>query len=86
MRLRLRRDTGLAAENPVDRCRAEDRVVGMANHTTLVSRRWRRNWPSRIPPRPSATGMGKLAGVVMVFHDVTDKRSHDPGNGLATGP
>jgi diguanylate cyclase (GGDEF)-like protein/PAS domain S-box-containing protein len=67
-------ETGEAAENPVDRCRAEDRVVGMANHTTLVGRHG-----AELAIEDSAAPIrdrdGELAGVVMVFHDVTDKRA-----------
>jgi diguanylate cyclase (GGDEF)-like protein/PAS domain S-box-containing protein len=66
-------DTGEAAANPVDRCREEGRVVGMANHTILVSRDG-----TELAIEDSAAPIrdreGKLAGVVMVFHDVTDKR------------
>ncbi|MBP8901613.1 MAG: EAL domain-containing protein [Thiobacillaceae bacterium] len=67
-------DTGEAAANPVDRCREEGRVVGMANHTILVNRDG-----TELAIEDSAAPIrdrdGKLAGVVMVFHDVTDKRS-----------
>ena len=67
-------DTGEPAGNPVDRCREEGRVVGMANHTILVSREG-----DELAIEDSAAPIrdrdGNLAGVVMVFHDVTDKRA-----------
>ena len=67
-------ETGEPAENPVDRCRREGRVVGMANHTILISRDG-----AEIAIEDSAAPIrdkdGTLAGVVMVFHDVTDKRA-----------
>lgn len=69
-----REDTGETAANPVERCLEEEgRVVDMANHTILVGRDG-----TELAIEDSAAPIrdreGKLAGVVMVFHDVTDKR------------
>ena len=67
-------DTGETAVSPVLRCREEGRVVGMANHTILVSRNG-----DELAIEDSAAPIrdrdGALAGVVMVFHDVSDKRA-----------
>ncbi|MDB6070235.1 MAG: domain S-box, partial [Verrucomicrobiales bacterium] len=64
--------TGAIAENPVDRVLRENVVVGLANHTVLHSR-----GGSRIPIEDSAapirTTDGKVRGVILVFHDVTEK-------------
>ncbi|TXT20530.1 MAG: PAS/PAC sensor-containing diguanylate cyclase/phosphodiesterase, partial [bacterium] len=69
----VREDTGEAAPNPVDLCREEDRVVGMSSHTLLVNRAG-----EQLAIEDSAAPIrdrdGNLAGVVLVFHDVTDKR------------
>ncbi len=77
-------ETRLPAENPVERAIREGRVVGLANHTTLISRDGREYQiadsaaPIRLPD-------GELIGVVLVFQDVTGEyrlrrelaRSHD---------
>ena len=51
----------------------EGRVVAMANHTVLVARDG-----CEIPIEDSAApirdGAGNVLGVVLVFHDVTEKR------------
>lgn len=57
----------------VDRVLREGRVIALANHTVLVSRDGR-----RIPVEDSAAPIkdndGHVRGVVVVFHDVTEKR------------
>lgn len=67
-------DTREVSVNPVLRCREEGRVVGMANHTVLISREG-----VELAIEDSAAPIrdrdGELAGVVMVFHDVSDKRA-----------
>jgi len=65
--------TGDPAEDIVKRVMADGRIVNMANHTALVRRDG-----SRIPIEDSAAPItdsaGALLGVVIVFHDVTEKR------------
>lgn len=62
------------AEDIVQRVLDEGRVVNMANHTTLIHRNG-----SKIPIEDSAAPIkdreGNLLGVVIVFHDVTEKRA-----------
>jgi len=69
----VREDTGEPVANPVDLCRAEGRVVDMSSHTLLVNRAG-----EQLAIEDSAAPIrdrdGNLAGVVLVFHDVTDKR------------
>lgn len=64
--------TGEVAENPVDRVLRDNVVVGLANHTVLRSRSG-----GQIPIEDSAapirTADGKVRGVILVFHDVTEK-------------
>jgi len=65
--------TGDPAEDIVKRVMADGRIVNMANHTALVRRD-----DLRIPIEDSAAPItdsaGALLGVVIVFHDVTEKR------------
>lgn len=85
-------DTGELAQNPVERCRQEGRVVGMAEHILLVGRDGKER-PIEDSAAPIWGKDGHLAGVVMVFHDVSDKQamtrqmawqlSHDLLTGLA---
>ena len=64
--------TGAAAEIPIDRVLAEGLVVGLANHTVLISRSGQRHHiaDSAAPIRDSS---GHLSGVVMVFHTVDEE-------------
>jgi PAS domain S-box-containing protein len=65
--------TGQPVAHPVDKVLREGRIVGLANHTSLVSRQGTVTSieDSAAPIRDSA---GNLTGVVMVFHDVTERR------------
>ncbi len=60
------------AENPVERVLRENVLVGMSNHTVLRSRQGR-----EIPIEDSAAPIrgkdGTIRGVILVFHDVTEK-------------
>lgn len=64
--------TGAPAENPVDRVLRENVIVGVENHTVLRSRHGR-----EIPIEDSAAPIrgkdGTVRGVILVFHDVTEK-------------
>jgi diguanylate cyclase (GGDEF)-like protein/PAS domain S-box-containing protein len=79
------------AESPVMRCLREGQVLGLSEHTVLVSRRGQEIaiQDSAAPIRDRA---GNLIGAVMVFHDVSKERrlhralhyqaSHDALTGL----
>lgn len=83
--------TRLPVDTPVERVLREGRVVGLANHTVLISRDG-----SEIAVEDSAAPIlnraGEITGVVLVFHDVTQSRkltnqiswqaSHDALTGL----
>jgi diguanylate cyclase (GGDEF)-like protein/PAS domain S-box-containing protein len=66
-------ETREPAPNPVTRCRLEGEVVGLANHTALISRQG-----VVISIEDSAAPIhdaeGQVSGVVMVFHDVSAAR------------
>lgn len=69
-------ETGEPAEEPVARVLATGTVIGLANHTALVDRRgqMRAIEDSAAPIRDPA---GRMTGVVIVFHDVTERRRAD---------
>jgi PAS domain S-box-containing protein len=66
-------DTHAVVENPVDKVRRLGTVVGLANHTYLVSRSGKEICidDSGAPIRDSS---GKMIGVVLVFRDITERR------------
>jgi diguanylate cyclase (GGDEF)-like protein/PAS domain S-box-containing protein len=79
------------AESPVARCLQDGHIAGLANHTLLIALDGREFGieDSAAPIRDHA---GRLLGVVLVFHDVSEQRrishemsfraSHDPLTGL----
>lgn len=83
--------TGEPVENPVEKCLREGAIVGLANHTELISKEG-----AKIAIEDSAAPIrdrdGRVIGVVLVFHDVSEKRNmmqqmmhqayHDPLTGL----
>jgi PAS domain S-box-containing protein len=66
-------DTRATVENPVDKVRRLGTIVGLANHTYLVSRSGKEVCidDSGAPIRDSA---GKIIGIVLVFRDITERR------------
>ncbi len=83
--------TRLRASSPVTRALAEDCVVGLAEHTTLVARDGS-EYGIQDSAAPIRDIHGKSVGIVLVFHDVSEQRrlakeisfraSHDPLTGL----
>jgi two-component system, cell cycle sensor histidine kinase and response regulator CckA len=69
----INEETRKPAPNPVERALREGKVVGLANHSALISREGKERAidDSAAPIKDS---QGRLLGVVMVFHDVTEKR------------
>ncbi len=65
--------TRAPASNPVRRVLQEGRVVGLANHTILVSRDGR-EYAIEDSAAPIRRANGEILGVILVFHDVTEKR------------
>ena len=66
--------TGAAAENPVARVLREGVVVGLANHTVLTARDGT-NCPIDDTAAPIKDNGGRIQGVVLVFHDVSEKHA-----------
>jgi PAS domain S-box-containing protein len=64
---------GQPVASPVARALAENAVVGLANHTALVSRGGKRI-AIEDSAAPIRDNQGRVTGAVMVFHDVTERR------------
>jgi PAS domain S-box-containing protein len=65
--------TRAEVENPVRRVLSEGRVVGLENHTVLVSKSGA-EVPLDDSGAPIAGAGGKLEGVVLVFRDITERK------------
>jgi PAS domain S-box-containing protein len=66
-------DTGEPVESPMPRVLRDGVVVGLANHTVLVSRDGTRR-PISDSGAPVRGEDGEIRGVVLVFRDVTEER------------
>ena len=66
--------TGLPAVNPAGRVLKERVVLGLANHTALISRQGK-TFPIEDSAAPILDATGVVNGVVLVFHDVTEKKA-----------
>jgi len=65
--------TGQAADNPVTRIVREGIVVGLGNHTVLITREGKKR-PIDDSGAPIRDDKGNLIGIALVFHDVTERR------------
>ena len=65
--------TRLVTPNPVTRVLREGRVVALPDHATLVAKDGRA-WLIEDSAAPIKDATGRIAGAVMVFHDVTERR------------
>ncbi len=71
------------AENPVEKVLGTGKVTGLANHTVLVSKDGKET-PIDDSAAPIREGDGPVAGVVLVFRDVTEqRRAHEASARLA---
>ena len=61
-------------ENPIDKVRRLNRVVGLANHTILISKNGQ-EFAIDDSGSPIRDASGAMAGIVLVFRDVTQHRS-----------
>lgn len=84
-------ETRRPTENPVATCLQQGKIVGLANHTVLISRNGD-EFGIEDSAAPIRDATGQVLGVVLVFHDVTEQRrlsgemsyraTHDPLTGL----
>ena len=65
--------TRKSTECPVTRCLREGTIVGLANHTLLLSRSGE-EYSIEDSAAPILDDDGRVRGAVIVFHDVTEKR------------
>jgi PAS domain S-box-containing protein/putative nucleotidyltransferase with HDIG domain len=72
----INEQTREAAENPVTKVLREGVVVGLANHSILIAKDG-----SEIPiddsGAPIRDDRGNIAGVVVVFHDITERKQRE---------
>lgn len=66
-------ETRAVTENPVATCLAQGRIVGLANHTLLISRDGT-EFGIEDSAAPIRNAAGDILGVVLVFHDVSEQR------------
>ena len=64
--------TGETCESPVEKVLASGQIVGLANHTALISRNGEKRSIAD-SGAPIVTSTGETIGVVLVFRDVTDQ-------------
>lgn len=65
--------TRLPTDNPVTTCLKHGKVVGLANHTLLISRHGE-EFGIEDSAAPIRKQSGEILGVILVFHDVTEQR------------
>ncbi|MBE9206252.1 EAL domain-containing protein [Nostoc sp. LEGE 06077] len=70
----IHENTREAVENPVEQVLNSGVVVGLANHTVLITRNGR-ELSIEDSAAPILTREGQIVGVVLVFHDVTQSRN-----------
>jgi PAS domain S-box-containing protein len=70
----INEETRQAAENPVDKVRRLQTVVGLANHTALISRQEGKEYIIDDSAAPIRAEDGEMRGIVLVFRDVTENR------------
>jgi diguanylate cyclase (GGDEF)-like protein/PAS domain S-box-containing protein len=72
----INEETRQLVTNPVNKVIKEKRIVGLANHTVLINKDG-----AEIPIDDSAAPIlnvqGKMVGIVMVFRDVIERKSHE---------
>jgi PAS domain S-box-containing protein len=65
--------TGEDVENPVKKVLRDGAVIGLANHTMLITREGNRI-PIDDSGSPIRDDKGNITGVVLVFHDITERK------------
>lgn len=68
----INKDTRQQAENPVTKALTSGTYVGLANHTVLIARDGKET-PIDQSAAPIKGDKGDVVGVILVFHDVTER-------------
>src|SRR5262249_53202330 len=66
-------ETRQPVHNPVKKVLAEGKVIGLANHTTLIAKDGTER-PLDDSAAPIKDAQGRVLGVVLIFRDVTERR------------
>jgi PAS domain S-box-containing protein len=69
----INEQTRETVENPIDKVRRLNKIVGLANHTILISRTGQ-EFAIDDSGAPIRDAMGRIVGIVLVFRDVTQQR------------
>ncbi len=69
----INESTRLAVENPVAKALRENRIVGLANHTILITKTGQETAIDD-SASPIRNTKGEIVGVILVFHDITERR------------
>ena len=69
-------DSNVKVENPVERVLRDGTIVGLANHTLLISKDGKQI-PIADSGSPIKDSDNKIIGVVLVFRDQTDERNNE---------
>jgi PAS domain S-box-containing protein len=80
----VNKDTRRPVENPVKKVFREGKVVGLADHTLLISKKGR-EFDIEDSAAPIVTAAGENLGVVLVFRDITElKKAREELEGVFT--
>jgi PAS domain S-box-containing protein len=69
-------ETRQDVESPALRALREDKIVGLANHTVVISKVGP-EWPIDDSAAPIRTLDGKLSGAILVFREITERKRHE---------
>lgn len=69
----INEETRQSVDNPVEKVLREGKVVGLANHTVLIAKDGTER-PIDDSAAPIRDDEGQIVGVVLVFHDITERR------------
>lgn len=69
-------ETRKTVESPVARALREGVIVGLANHTILISKNGR-EWPIDDSAAPIRCAEGEIVGCVLVFRDITERKQSE---------
>ena len=69
-------ESRIPVPNPALRALREGRIVGLANHTILISRSGK-EWPIDDSAAPVKNERGQVAGAILVFREITERKQHE---------